>query len=141
MLYLWFKVFHIVGFVAWFAGIFYIWRLFVYHAEAESDEVRKTLALMEVRLYRIIMLPAMAVTLFFGLALLGFQWKAFTQSLWLWGKLSLVLLVMVQHFLADHYRKRLAAGEKFSSKRFRLLNEVPVVFLLGIVILVVVKPF
>ena len=80
MMYLWFKVFHIVGFVAWFAGMFYIWRLFVYHAEATSIDVKTTLAVMERKLYNIIMTPAMLVTLFCGAVLFWIQWNIFNKN-------------------------------------------------------------
>ena len=140
-MYLWFKVFHIVAMVSWFAGMFYIWRLYVYHAETDSDEVRKTLAVMERKLYQIIMTPAMIITVTFGTFMLVMQWQAFGSQLWLWFKLALVLILLHFHFMADKYRKKLSSGETFLSKKFRILNEVPTILLIAIVILVIIKPF
>ncbi|HMX56353.1 MAG TPA: protoporphyrinogen oxidase HemJ [Leptospiraceae bacterium] len=138
---LWLKAFHIIGFTAWFAGIFYIWRLFVYHAETTSEDVRNQLAIMEYKLYKYIMRPAMVVTLFFGFALLYLQWEAFFRSAWIWLKLCLVALVLANHFMAESYRKKLARGMAYKSRIFRILNEMPTVLLIGIVLLVVLKPF
>ena len=136
--YLWFKVGHIVGFVAWFAGIFYIWRLFVYHAETESDAVRAQLAIMEYRLYKYIMRPAASITILFGLSLFYIN-SDLIYSVWIWVKLTLVTGVLIQHFLAEHYRNQLAEGRTFDSKFFRIMNEVPTLLLIGIVILAVLK--
>ncbi len=138
---LWFKSFHIIGFVAWFAGIFYIWRLFVYHSESPSQEVRSQLAIMEYKLYKYIMRPSMVVTLFFGAALLYLEWNAFWQMGWIWLKLVCVAGVLANHFLAEYYRIQLAQGRTYPSRRFRILNEVPTLLLIAIVLLVMLKPF
>lgn len=140
-MYLWFKAFHIIALIAWFAGIFYIWRLFVYHVEATSDEVKSTLAVMERKLYKIIMVPAMIVTLIFGFAMLYLQWNAFAYTIWMWLKIFLVFLVVGQHHMANFYRKKLLEGVTYPSKKFRILNEVPTLLMILIVILVVLKPF
>lgn len=140
-LYLWAKALHIIGIVAWFAGIFYIWRLFVYHAEASSQEVKETLAIMERKLYKIIMTPAMYFSLFFGFFMLYLNWDYLAYTYWLWIKLLLVAGVIVIHFLSDYYRKQLLKGNNYPSKLFRILNEVPTLLLIFIVILVVLKPF
>jgi len=141
MMYLWIKALHIISMVAWFAGIFYIWRLFVYHAETESEDVRKTLQIMERRLYFAIMMPAMIATVIFGLWLVILAWESFYQSGWLWTKIGLVFLVLGSHFMSDYYRRKLLEGRKYHSKIFRILNEVPTILLIVIVILVVLKPF
>ena len=141
MLYLWLKVFHIFAFVAWFAGIFYIWRLFVYHTEASSQEVKETLKVMERKLYTIIMRPAMVVTLACGSGLFALQWHAYSRRYWIWLKLLLVLLVLAQHFLANYYRQQLEKAKQYPSKKFRMLNELPTLLLLFIISLVVLKPF
>jgi putative membrane protein len=138
---LWIRAFHIIAFTAWFAGLFYIWRLFVYHAESSSNDVREQLAVMERRLYKIIMRPAMFVTLFLGAWLFYIQWDVFRASVWIWLKLLLVAGVVVNHYLADYYRVRLLAGDSFNPKIFRFLNEMPTLLLIPIVILVTVKPF
>jgi putative membrane protein len=141
MLYLWFKVIHIVGFTAWFAGIFYIWRLFVYHSETESKEVKDTLSVMERKLYKIIMRPAMVVTLFFGFGMFYLNWDSYHKSIWIWLKIALVSIVLFTHFLADWYREQLLLGKTYNSKKFRMLNELPTILLILIVILVIFKPF
>jgi len=141
MLYLWAKALHIIGIIAWFAGIFYIWRLFVYHAETNSQEVRDTLAVMEKKLFIIIMQPAMIFSLFFGFLMLYLNWEYLSKTLWIWLKLFLVCGVVVIHFLSNWYRKKLLEGKTYSSKRFRVLNEVPTLLMILIVILVVLKPF
>jgi putative membrane protein len=141
MLYLWAKALHIIGIIAWFAGIFYIWRLFVYHAETNSQEVRDTLAVMEKKLFIIIMQPAMIFSLFFGFLMLYLNWEYLSKTLWIWLKLVLVFGVVVIHFLSNWYRKKLLEGKTYSSKRFRVLNEVPTLLMILIVILVVLKPF
>ncbi len=140
-MYLWFKAIHIIGLIAWFAGIFYIWRLFVYHVEATSDEVKSTLAVMERKLYFIIMRPAMFVTLIFGFAMLYLQWNSFAYTIWIWLKIFLVCIVVFQHHLANYYRKKLLEGIVYRSRKFRLWNEVPTLLMIFIVILVVLKPF
>ncbi|MCB1160741.1 MAG: CopD family protein, partial [Leptospiraceae bacterium] len=128
-------------FTAWFAGIFYIWRLFVYHAETGSQEVRDTLAVMERKLYKYIMRPAMVVTIFCGTALLWIQWNSFARTYWIWIKVGLVVLVLFQHFLSEYYRHQLLKGKEYNSKLFRVLNEFPTLLLIFIVILVILKPW
>jgi protoporphyrinogen IX oxidase len=139
-MYLWMKAMHIISLIAWYAGIFYIWRLFVYHSMTESDDVRKTLEIMEKKLMRYIMMPAAVSTIFFGLILLMIQWHSISGTYWFWIKLVLVTLVLAQHFLAGYYRKKLAAGVKYNHVIFRYWNEFPTVLLIVIVILAVVKP-
>ena len=131
------KFLHIVAFVSWFAGLLYLPRLFVYHAEA-SEEVGRTLAVMEKRLYWYIMLPAMLLTLFFGLMLIGFQ--GFSGH-WLSVKLLLVAVLIGFHISLMFYMKRLLTTNHPSARFFRLYNEVPTVILILIVFLAVVKPF
>ena len=142
MLYLSLKVLHIFGFVAWFAGIFYIWRLFVYHAETESEDVRAQRVLMAGRLYGFIMRVAMVATLTGGFGMLYLNWAALTRFYWIWVKLGLIGLVLINHFLSGYYLRKLQAGERFqSSRNFRILNELPTLLLLAIVILAVFRPF
>jgi len=135
------KALHIISMVAWFAGLFYIWRLFVYHAETESEEVRKTLAVMERRLYKVIMTPAMIATIVFGLGLIHFQLDTLLSTYWFWVKLVLVTVLIGIHHMANMYRKKLLNGERFDSKRFRILNEMPTLILIAVVFLAVLKPF
>lgn len=130
-----------MGFVAWFAGIFYIWRLFVYHSEATSTEVKSTLAIMERKLYKYIMRPAMVITLFCGIMMLILQWNVLYSTYWIWLKISAVFILVFQHFLADYYRIKLLEGKIYASRKFRFLNELPTLLLILIVILAVLKPF
>lgn len=141
-LYLWLKAFHIIAVVAWFAGLFYIFRLFVYHIEAESEAVKNTLAIMEEKLIRIIMNPAMMVTWLLGLSLIFSNLAMYKSAGWLHFKLLLVFLLSGYHGYASKVRKQLAAGLcKLSSKQARLINEVPTIILVLVVILVEVQPF
>lgn len=139
--YLWLKAFHIISMVAWFAGIFYIWRLFVNHAMTESQAVKDQLGIMEGKLIRIIMNPAMILTVGFGLSMLLLQLSAFLIRGWIWVKLMLVLVLLANHFMAVRYHKRLLRGETFPHRRFRFLNEIPTLVLIGVVLLAVLKPF
>ncbi len=141
MLYLWLKAFHIISLIAWYAGIFYIWRLFVYHSMSTSREAKEQFMVMERKLLSVIMKPAAILTILPGVWMLVLQWDAFSVSLWIWLKIVLVLLVLFQHGLAEYYRRRLAAGVEYPHKKFRILNEFPTLLLIGIVLLVVLKPF
>ena len=141
MSYLWLKAVHVLAIISWMVGLLYLPRLFVYHAEAGPGSPQAaTFVTMERRLMRAIMLPAMLVALATGLwlATQGGWWHAG----WLHGKLALVLLLTGLHGYLSAERKRLAAGTSRRSPRdFRILNEVPTVLLIGIVVLVIVKPF
>lgn len=141
MFYLWMKAFHIISIVAWFAGIFYIWRLFVYHEENSSNEVKNQLLIMARRLYLIIMSPAMILTVTFGMILLFTRLNIYTNVYWIWIKLVFVVLVIYWHFLAGYYLQQLENKKTYNSKRFRILNEIPTLLLIIIVILAVIKPF
>jgi putative membrane protein len=133
--------FHIVAMVAWMAGVFYLPRLFVYHADAEPDSVQaRTFAVMEERLLRIIMTPAMVATWLSGL---GLVWAGHWDSApWLWAKLVLVAAMTAFHFWLASQRRGLAGrGHRHPARVYRIANEIPTVLLILIVILVVVKPF
>ena len=139
--YLWLKAIHVLAVISWMVGMLYMPRLFVYHVEAGMGSVvAKTFEVMERRLQKAIMLPALIVTWITGLwlAIMG-GWFKFG---WLHGKLLLVLILTGLHGYLSVERKKLAAGTcTRTSKYFRITNEVPTVLLIGIVILVVVKPF
>ena len=141
MLYLWIKAGHIVAMVAWMAGMLYLPRLFVYHAglPAGAPEA-ETFKVMEGRLLKAIMTPAMIATWFFGLWLV---WEAdLFRAGWLHAKLVLVLLLSGLHgYLAASVKRFAADRDRHSAYFWRVMNEVPTVALILIVILVVVKPF
>lgn len=140
--YLWIKAAHIIAAVCWFAGLFYLPRLFVYHAGADDSVGRDRFVLMESKLYRIIMNPAMLATLIFGFWALVPVWNAYGASLWLWLKVVLVLGLVGYHHYCRRIMRRLASGESPHSERFlRLFNEAPSLALVLIVVLAVVKPF
>lgn len=137
---LWVKALHIVFMVTWFAGLFYLPRLYVYHAEATSREVRDTLAVMARRLY-VIMSVGMLGTWVFGLWLLHLA-PGWLQGGWLHAKLTLVVLLSGYHGWLKFSLRRIVAGEGRHGPRFwRWANEVPALFLLLIVLLAVTKPF
>jgi len=141
MLYLWIKALHIVSIVCWFAGLFYLPRLFVYHASSEDIASRERFCIMERKLYRGIMLPSMLATLIFGIWLIFLNPGWMTQP-WMHAKLALVIVLIGYHHMCGAQLKRFARGENTRSHVFyRWFNEIPVLILLAIVILVVVKPF
>lgn len=139
---LWLKAFHIIALICWFAGIFYLPRLFVYHAMAEDQTSRERFKIMERKLYRGIMNPAMIATLVFGIWMLALNWQYYLSQGWMHAKLLLVLLLIGYHHMCLGYMKKFARDENTKSDRFfRIFNEIPVLLLVAIVILVVVKPF
>ncbi len=139
--FLWIKVLHIVAMVAWMAGLLYLPRLFVYHAEAAKDsDQAQTFVVMERRLMRTIMLPALVATWAsgLGLALSG----GFLGQGWLHGKLLLVIVLTALHGYFGRIRKEFAQGSnRHSAAFYRTANELPTLLLIGIVLLVVLKPF
>lgn len=139
-MYLWLKAFHIIAMVCWFAGLFYLPRLFVYHAMSEDQTSRERFCVMERKLYRGIMMPSMLATLVLGLWMLYLTPGWLSQG-WLHAKLTLVVLLIGYHHACGAMLKRFARGEPGRSHVFyRWFNEVPVLFLLLIVLLVVLKP-
>lgn len=138
----WVKAFHIIFMVAWFAGLFYLPRLFVNHALAEEEAVRARLRLMAGKLYRFIT-PWMLLTLVFGTWLLfAYGWSAYAHSWWLQIKLALVAGLVIYHFYCGKLLRELTENRsRRSSTWFRWFNELPVLILFAVVILAVVKPF
>ena len=138
---LWLKALHIVAVISWMAGLLYLPRLFVYHVKARSGaEPAATLAVMELRLVRVIMDPAMIAVWLTG-PLLAWQLGVLREG-WLHMKLALVVALTVFHYLLGLWRKDLASGRnRYSEKFYRLINEIPTLAMIAIVILVVVKPF
>ena len=141
--YPWIKAGHIVSFVAWMAGMFYLPRLFVYHAEkAEAgSDLDKTFQVMELKLLKLIMGPAMIATWIFGLLLISLGVVDWSQG-WPWVKAAAVLAMTGMQGWLSKRRKAFAAGSNDRSGRaFRIANEVPTLLLLVIVVAVVVRPF
>lgn len=140
-LYLWAKVFHILAIIAWMAGMLYLPRLFVYHADAQHGSAQaSTFTIMEERLMRVIMLPAMLVAWATGL-FLAYQ-AGFFQAGWFHVKLALVIVMSALHGYFVVLRKNLAKEtNRHSTRFFRIVNEVPTVLMMGIVFLVIFKPF
>jgi putative membrane protein len=145
-MYEWIKAFHIIAVIAWMAGMLYLPRLFVYHCAAEKGSVQsETFKVMERRLLRGIINPAMVATWVFGLwlAWLGPDSRyGWFNSGWLQAKLVLVLALSAVHGLLARWRKDFAADRNRYSQRFyRIINELPTILMIGIVLLAVLKPF
>ena len=141
MLYLWIKALHIVSVVCWFAGLFYLPRLFVYHAQSQDSISQDRFVTMERKLYRGIMNPAMIATYVFGAWMLYLNPGWLSQG-WLHAKLALVVLLIGYHHACGSLLRKFRNGANARSHTwYRWFNEVPVIGLLAIVILVVVKPF
>ena len=140
-MYLWLKAFHVIAVIAWMAGMLYLPRLFVYHCDAEKGSVQsETFKVMERRLLKAIINPAMIVAWVLGLYL---AWDGgWFRSGWLHGKLALVLGLSAVHGLYARWVRDFAADRNTRPARFyRVWNEAPTLLLIGIVILVIVKPF
>lgn len=139
--YLWIKAAHIMSVIAWMAGLFYLPRLFVYHVERHGlEEPTATLKIMEEKLLRVIMNPAMIATWIFGLWLVLIPGIVDFGALWTWVKAVSVILMTGFHFwLSDQRRKLLRDGAGLSGRQYRLMNEVPTVLMIAIVLSVVVK--
>jgi protoporphyrinogen IX oxidase len=139
--YAWVKAFHIIAVIAWMAGMLYLPRLFVYHCAAEAGSVQsETFKVMERRLLRAIITPAMIATWIFGLWL---AWRGGWFGFgWLQIKLSVVVLLSALHGLLARWVKDFAADRnRHSQKFYRIINEVPTVAMIIAVLLVVLKPF
>jgi protoporphyrinogen IX oxidase len=142
LVYEWIKALHVIAVIAWMAGMLYLPRLFVYHCEAEAGSRQsETFKVMERRLLKAIINPAMVVTWLAGLYLVwAGHWLV--QSWWIYAKLVLVLILSGVHGLFARWVKDFAADRNRRSQKFyRVINEVPTILMIGIVILVVVKPF
>jgi protoporphyrinogen IX oxidase len=136
---LWLKAFHIVFVIAWFAGIFYLPRVFVYHAAAQDDVIRQQFVVMERRLFGMMTFGAVG-TVIFAVAMLIAN-PAYLQMPWMHAKLLLVALIIVHHVMS--YRCMVAFREGRNTRSpiwFRVFNEAPLFLLIGVVLLVVLKP-
>ena len=138
---LWLRALHIIFVVCWFAGIFYLPRIFVYYAASEHPETRAQLAIMARRLYRFVT-PFMVLTVAFGVGLISRNVDYYLSATWLWLKVAGVVFLIVYHFQCGRYVKAINENSDDHSHVFyRFFNEVPVIFLFAIVFLVVLKPF
>lgn len=139
---LWVKSFHVIFMVTWFAGLFYLPRLFVYHALCDDAPGNARFKIMERKLFYGIMTPGALITIILGLLMLnGYAWEAYRQELWLHVKLLLVAVLVVYHvycgkLLADFKHDRNRKSHVF----FRWFNEFPVLILIAVVILIYVRP-
>lgn len=136
------KAFHIIALVAWFAGLFYLPRLFVYHADTVDKLSLDRFKIMERRLYYGISWPAALATTFLGLMLISYNSAYYLKAGWMHAKLGLVLLLWVYHLYCGHFLRCFARDANIKNALFfRVFNEIPTVFLIAIVLLVVLKPF
>ena len=143
-MYLWLKAFHIIAAIAWMAGMLYLPRLFVYHCQTDpGSRQSETFKLMERRLLKLIINPAMIATWLIGLTLIWLMGQeAFWQAGWLHAKLALVVAMSAVHGFFVRWVKDFAADRNTHSQKFyRLANEIPTALLILIVVLAVVKPF
>jgi len=140
---LWVKAFHLIFIITWFSALFYLPRLYVYHAMCEDEAGNARFKIMERKLYRGIMTPSAVLTLVFGLWLLSFySLEQIAAMAWLHAKLTLVVLLFAYHGICGRMLKQFAAdNNKRSHKFYRWFNELPVLLLIAVVILAVVKPF
>jgi len=139
--YLWFKALHVISVMAWMAGLFYLPRLYVYHTTAKvGSELSETLKVMERRLLRAIMNPAMVMSIIFGTLLL-LEIEAWDQP-WLHVKLTCIVAMIIFHMSLGKYRRAFFEDRNVKSEKFyRMINEVPTVLMIILVIMVIVKPF
>lgn len=140
---MWLKALHLIFMVTWFAGLFYLPRLFVYHAMSNDETSNERFKVMERKLYFGIMTPGLILTVMFGVwMLMDYAWGAFGQSGWLHAKLSLIVLLCIYHVWCGKWLIAFKHNKNTHSHvYFRWMNEVPVLFLVLIIILATVKPF
>ncbi|MEZ0226215.1 MAG: protoporphyrinogen oxidase HemJ [Alphaproteobacteria bacterium] len=140
--YNWFKALHVIAVISWMAGLLYLPRLFVYHADADKDsELSETLKIMERRLLRLIMNPAMVATWIFGICLVWGNTELLHQG-WLHAKLTMVVLLTGFHHVLSRWRKIFVKDANARTAKFyRRVNEIPTALMIVIVVLVIVKPF
>ncbi len=140
-IYLWVKALHVIAVISWMAGMLYMPRLFVYHCDAPvGSKQSETFKVMERRLYKAIMNPAMMVAWVVGLYI-AYEQNYFTDG-WFHAKLAAVVLMTVIHVMLGRYVRAFAADQnRHTHKFYRVINEIPTLLMIGAVIFVVVKPF
>lgn len=142
MLFLYLKAFHLIAVVCWFAALFYLPRLFVYHAMSEDTPSRERFKVMERKLYRGIMTPSAIVTVALGFWMLHLNMDYYTTVWWIKLKLVLVLVLVCYHAACGYYLRQFADDKNTRSHTFfRFFNELPVLLLISIVLLAVLRPF
>ena len=140
-LYLLFKSLHLISVISWMAGLLYLPRIFVYHAEATHESQKDIFKTMERKLYNYIMMPAMLLSWLFGVLLIHSLGFSIFSELWMQVKTSLVVILTFYHFLLGKYLGKFAMDNNIkSSKYFRIINEVPTIILIVVVFLVIFKP-
>ena len=139
---LWVKAFHIIAVICWFAALFYLPRLFVYHSTCDDKNGRERFNIMQRKLYRGIAIPSMIATLILGFWLISYNVDYYKSAAWLHAKLTLVIILVGYQHICGRFVKQFARGNCHKSHVFfRWFNEFPVLLLVAIIILVVVKPF
>lgn len=138
----WFKALHVISVISWMAGLFYLPRLYVYHTRAtKGSEMDKTFVVMEKKLLRIIMNPAMISSYFFGLMLV-YIYGLEALGIWFHIKLLAIIVLTIFHMLLARFRRAFEEGRNnYSETFYRYLNEVPTIMMIIAVIMVIVKPF
>ena len=143
-LYPWIKMLHIAAVISWMAALFYLPRLLVHHVErttpGSGSEMDQTFQMMEEKLHRVIMNPAMMVAWVCGLIMIGLGMLDF-GAVWGWAKLLGVIAMTVFHVWLGKQRKAVAAGQAKTGRQYRMANEIPTVLMLVILVAVVVRPF
>tara|TARA_B100000161_G_scaffold233452_1_gene181959 strand:- start:3 stop:434 length:432 start_codon:yes stop_codon:yes gene_type:complete len=139
--YLLFKSLHLIAVISWMAGLLYLPRIFVYHAEADHDSQKKVFKTMERKLYNYIMMPAMFLSWLFGLLLIHSIGLEVLSELWMQIKTVLVIILTYYHFILGKYLGDFALDTNTkSSKFFRIINEIPTIILIVVVFVVIFKP-
>jgi putative membrane protein len=139
---LWIKAFHLIFMVTWFSGLFYLPRLFVYHAEARDQVSKERFKIMERKLYYMIMTPGGILTLLFGFWLMQYNMRGYLQMPWFEIKLILVFILVLYHIFLGLVLNTFKCDKNTRTHVFyRWINEIPTLFLIAIVILAVVKPY
>jgi len=140
-LYLLFKSLHLIAVISWMAGLLYLPRIFVYHSESNSDSQKEVFKVMERKLYKYIMMPAMFVSWFFGILLIHNLGFSVFLELWMQVKILLVTILTYYHFTLGKFLSDFASNNnKKTSKFFRIYNEIPTIILIVVIFFVIFKP-